>query len=72
MHVAEAPRAQSAISVHLVQREGGYHTTFTYKGALAGLGWGSILEHLVKKTRRGGGRWQRQRFSYCSRRGSSD
>jgi hypothetical protein len=29
-------------------------TTFTYKGALASLDWGPVLERLVKKTRRGG------------------
>jgi sugar/nucleoside kinase (ribokinase family) len=46
--------AQSGISVHLMQADGGFRTTFTHKGALDGLKWRPVLDKLIKKTGRGG------------------
>lgn len=45
---------QSGVSVHLVQEDQSYRTTFTHKGALDGLDWEPVLRKLVKKTGRGG------------------
>jgi hypothetical protein len=46
--------SQSGVSVHLVQEDGSYRTTFTHKGALDGLHWNPVLRKLVRKTGRGG------------------
>jgi sugar/nucleoside kinase (ribokinase family) len=45
---------QCGVSVHLVNRDIGYHTTFTHKGALADLDWGSVHDDLLWRSRKGG------------------
>jgi sugar/nucleoside kinase (ribokinase family) len=46
--------AQSGVSVHLLQRDRAFHTTFTHMGSLASLEWRPILEKLLRKTKAGG------------------
>ncbi len=45
---------QSGVSVHVVQDDGSYRTTFTHRGALDGLHWDPVLRKLIRKTGRGG------------------
>lgn len=45
---------QCGTSVHLVNRDIGYHTTFTHKGALADLDWGPVHDDLLWRSRKGG------------------
>lgn len=48
------PTKQCGVSVHLVNRNKGYHTTFTHKGALADLDWGPVHDDLRWRSRKGG------------------
>jgi hypothetical protein len=45
---------QAAISVHLLQRSGEFHTTFTHRGVASSLSWQPQLKTIRKRTKRGG------------------
>ena len=49
-----APDAQCGVSVHLIQRDRTFYTTFTHMGALNSFEWQPILGKLDRKTRTGG------------------
>ena len=49
-----AKSRQAGVSLHLVNREGGYHTTFTSKGSLASLDWALIRDKLIRRSQDGG------------------
>ncbi|RSD23671.1 hypothetical protein [Amycolatopsis eburnea] len=53
-HYQRDAHMQSGVSLHLLQADSSYRTTFTHKGALDCLDWGPLLKKLVKKTSRGG------------------
>lgn len=48
------PNAQSAVSIHLMQRDKSYYSTFTHRGAASGLGWDPHLKTIQRRGRRGG------------------
>jgi hypothetical protein len=48
------PTKQCGVSAHLVNRDKGYHTTFTHKGVLADLDWGPVHDDLLWRSRKGG------------------
>ncbi|WP_370963274.1 hypothetical protein [Amycolatopsis sp. cg9] len=53
-HYQNDAHAQSGVSLHLLQADSSYRTTFTHKGALGGFNWEPLLSKMVKKTSRGG------------------
>lgn len=46
--------SDAALSVHLLQHNRGFHTTFTSKGALADFNWSQVIRRLRRRTRYGG------------------
>ncbi|MEU4690092.1 hypothetical protein [Actinoplanes sp. NPDC023714] len=45
---------QSGVSLHLIQDEGQFHTTFTHTGVVARLSWSDIKHHIGRRAQRGG------------------
>jgi hypothetical protein len=53
-HILAVKNTQCGVSVHLLQRDHSFYTTFTHKGALAELTWDPVLVTIQRRLRGGG------------------